>query len=319
MPTLDMPLAQLQEYKGTNPRPKNFDRYWEEALEELAQTPPMPKLVPAAFQVPGAECFHLWFNGVEEARLHALYVRPIGIEEPHPAILQFHGYSSSAGSWSEKLAYVSLGYSVASLDCRGQGGRSEDKGGTKGNTLHGHIVRGLDDVPEKLLYRQIFLDTVQLANVVMGFEEVDEKRVGAMGASQGGGLALACGALHPGIARVAAQYPYLCDYRRVWEMDLAKDAYQGLHDYFRSFDPFHVREEEVFEKLGYIDVQNLAERIRGEVLFATGLQDDICPPSTQFAAYNKIRAPKQMLLYPDFAHETLPEAADRTMLFMLKL
>ncbi len=319
MPVLDMPLAELQEYKGTNPRPKDFDRYWEDALAELAQTPAMPKLVPAAFQVPGAECFHLWFNGVGEARLHALYVRPVEVEEPHPAVLQFHGYAGNAGSWSEKLSYVALGYSVASLDCRGQGGRSEDKGGTKGNTLHGHIIRGLDDTPDKLLYRQIFLDTVQLANVVMEFEEVDAKRVGAMGGSQGGALALACAALHSGVARVAAQYPFLCDYRRVWEMDLAKDAYQELHDYFRKFDPLHLKEEETFTNLGYIDIQNLAERISGEVLFATSLQDSVCPPSTQFAAYNKIRASKQMLLYPDFGHELLPEAADRTMLFMLKL
>ena len=48
----------------------------------------------------------------------------------------------------------------------------------------------------------------------------------------------------------------------------------------------------------------------------TGLMDTICPPSTQFAAYNKIRAKKSMVLYPDFAHEGLPGAHDRIFNFM---
>ena len=60
------------------------------------------------------------------------------------------------------------------------------------------------------------------------------------------------------------------------------------------------REDEIFTKLGYIDIQHLASRIKGRVLWGIGLMDEICPPSTQFAAYNKISAPKDMLIYPDF-------------------
>ena len=73
----------------------------------------------------------------------------------------FHGYSGDAGDWVSKLGYAALGHTVAALDCRGQGGSSEDRGGVTGWTLRGHIIRGLDDAPEKLLYRQIFLDTAQ--------------------------------------------------------------------------------------------------------------------------------------------------------------
>ena len=58
--------------------------------------------------------------------------------------------------------------------------------------------------------------------------------------------------------------------------------------YFRKFDPLHEREAAIFEKLGYIDVQYLCPRIRSEVFMGVGLMDTICPPSTQFAAYNKI-------------------------------
>ena len=280
---------------------------------------PQVELVKSDFQVPFADCFDLYFTGVRGARIHAKYLRPKNVSEPHPAILQFHGYSGHCGDWTEKLSYVANGYSVAAMDARGQGGKSEDVGGVIGNPLRGHIIRGLDDKPENLLFRHIYLDTAQLAAIIMAMPEVDETRVGAMGGSQGGALTIACACLEPRIKRLAPVYPFLCDYRRVWNMDLAKNAYEELSQYFRNFDPQHKREDEIFMRLGYIDLQNLVKRIKGEVLMATGLMDVVCPPSTQFAAYNKITAPKQMSIYPDFGHEHLPGFSDETYQFMLGL
>ena len=99
-------------------------------------------------------------------------------------------------------------------------------------------------------------------------------------------------------------------------MDLAKDAYDELRAYFRLFDPLHTREDEIFTRLGYIDVQHLAGRIKGEVMLAVGLMDTVCPPSTQFAAYNKITAKKSLVIYPDFGHEGLPGVQDKIFGFM---
>lgn len=319
MPMLDMPLEQLRRYEGINPRPDDFDAYWERALQELDATAAEVELVPSAFQVPTADCFDLYFTGVRGARIHAKYIRPKNVPEPHAALLQFHGYSGNAGDWADKLSYASLGYSVFSMDCRGQGGGSEDRGGVKGNTLNGHIIRGLDGEPDDLLFRQIFLDTAQLARIAMDMPEVDAERIGATGWSQGGALTIACAALEPRVKRLAPVYPFLSDYRRVWEMDQAKDAYAELRNYFRLFDPQHKREQEIFTRLGYIDIQNLAPRIQGETLLGVGLMDSICPPSTQFAAYNKITAPKSLEIYPDFGHEGLPGLNDRILQFMQEL
>jgi cephalosporin-C deacetylase len=100
-------------------------------------------------------------------------------------------------------------------------------------------------------------------------------------------------------------------------MDLAKDAFAELKEYFRHYDPTHQHEAETFKSLGYIDIQHLAPRIRGEILWFVGLMDTICPPSTQFAAYNKISAPKSLVIYPDFGHEGLPQSGDKTFEFMM--
>ncbi|MCJ7822360.1 MAG: acetylxylan esterase [Armatimonadetes bacterium] len=319
MPLFEMSLQELKQYQGRNPRPDDHDAYWEAALGEMHAVDPQVELIPHDLHVPSAECFDLYFTGVGGARVHAKYLRPKGGTDPHAAVLQFHGYSGNSGEWADKLSYVGQGLSVAALDCRGQGGKSEDAGGVKGNTLRGHIIRGLDDAPARMLYRQIFLDTAQLARIVMDMPEVDAGRVGATGGSQGGGLTLACAALEPRVARAAPLCPFLCDYQRVWEMDLAEGAYEELKAYFRLFDPRHEREDEVFTKLGYIDAQHLAPRIRAEIMMATGLMDTICPPSTQFAAYNKITSEKRVLLYPDFAHEGYPGAGDAVFEFMVGL
>jgi RNA polymerase sigma factor (sigma-70 family) len=175
------------------------------------------------------------------------------------------------------------------------------------------------DTPEKLAFRQIFLDTAQLAKIVAGFPEVDPDRLGAAGGSQGGALCIACAALAPEIKRLAPIHPFLSDYLRVWQMDLAVNAYEELKYYFRIIDPLHEREQEVFTKLGYIDVQYLAPRIQGKVMMAITLMDTICPPSTQFAVFNKIQSPKEAVIYHDYAHERLPRFQDKTFEFLTQL
>ena len=319
MPLVDMPMKELLAYNGVNPRPADFDAYWEDALAEMHALGTDAELVPSPFQVPGAECFDLYFTGVGGARVHAKYLRPAGGKRPAPCVLCFHGYTGSAGDWADKLSFVSMGFAVMAMDARGQGGSSEDLTPVKGTTLNGHIIRGLDDAPEKLLFRSVFLDTAQLARIAMAREEIDGTRVAACGGSQGGALTVACAALEPGVVRLAPEYPFLSDYKRTWEMDLATDAYAELRTFFRHHDPLHLREEELFTKLGYIDIQYLAHRIRGKVLWGVGLMDTICPPSTQFAAYNKITAPKQLLVYPDFGHEGLPGFNDAAHSFFAEL
>ncbi len=312
MPILDLPFDQLAVYNGRNPKPADFDAYWQRALAQMHAVDPKIEFRPAAFRTPHVDCFDLYFAGVGGARIHAKFLRPKNAPARScPAVCMFHGYSGNAGDWMDKLAWAGAGYVVAAMDCRGQGGTSEDITPVRGTTHRGHIVRGLDDPdPQNLLFRSIFLDAAQLAGLVLNMPEVDPKRVFATGGSQGGGLTLACAALEPRIAKAAPEYPFLCDYRRVWEMDQAKEAYKELADFFRRHDPRHRREEEIFTRLGYIDCQHLAPRIKARVLMGIGLMDPICPPSTQFAAYNKVIAPKQHAVYPDFGHEILPDWAD---------
>lgn len=318
MGLFDLPVEKLLTYGGRTPCPADFDAYWEDGLAQMAAVDPSPALTQAEFEHPMLDCFHLTFTGTGGARVYAKYLRPKAIAGTLPAILCFHGYSGASEGWAALSMWAAAGFCVAAIDVRGQGGRSQDVGGVTGNTLQGQIIRGLEEQdPRKLLFRHIFLDTALLARVVSGFPEVDATRLAARGGSQGGGLTMACAALAD-IKAAAPAYPFLSDYQRVWELDLAEDAYVELKQYFRRFDPTHSRQQEIFTKLGYIDIQHLAKRIKGKVHMFTGLMDKICPPSTQFACYNKITSQKTVTFYPDFGHEHLPGMDDTVLQWFVK-
>jgi cephalosporin-C deacetylase len=320
MPALDFPLSELKEYKGISPKPVGFDTYWEGALRELDALDLSYTLEDSEFSAPGVVCKYLYFTGVGGARVCCKFLRPENPAGRIPGIAVFHGYSTNSGGWVDKLPYAYAGYAVLAMDVRGQMGMSDDNLIVPGNTMGGHIIRGLAGFePKNLFFRNVYLDTAATARILMGMDIVDENRVGAMGGSQGGALTLTCAALEPRVKMNASMYPFLSDYRRTWEMDLFKDAYDELAKFIRHLDPRHQRIDEMFETLGYIDICNLTPRIKGESYMFLTLQDRICPPSTQFAAYNNIKGKKSCEIYPNHGHESLPHSAELIFEFFKKL
>ena len=105
----------------------------------------------ADFQCSFADCYDMTFDGVGGARIYAKYVRPKKQAEKQPALVKFHGYSRSSGDWFDLLPYAAEGFHIAAMDCRGQAGKSQDTSVVNGNTLEGHIIRGLEDGPRHLL------------------------------------------------------------------------------------------------------------------------------------------------------------------------
>ena len=312
-----MDLATLKDYKGITPVPEDFDAYWDRVLKDLAAVKPEADFTLADFQLPNAECYDLYFTGVNGARIYAKHVRPKNVTGKVPAVFLYHGYTASSPEWCDLMQYPAAGFAVFAMDCRGQGGKSEDVGGVKGNTYQGHIIRGaFEDDPDKLLYRAIILDAVELIQIGAAQSYVDNGKLYTQGGSQGGGLALAGAALVPEVAKVSAMFPFLSDYKAQYEQ--RGFAFNELHDYFRMFDPRHERETELFTKLGYIDVKNLCPRVKAKVLMFTGLEDTAVPPAGHFAAYNNLNCEKKHILYPEYGHEALRGAGNTTLQFFLE-
>ena len=66
-------------------------------------------------------------------------------------------------------------------------------------------------------------------DIIKEFDYIDKNKIGAMGYSQGGGIALALAALNTDIRKVFAVYPFLSDYKRCWDMDTGA-AYEEIKD-----------------------------------------------------------------------------------------
>jgi cephalosporin-C deacetylase-like acetyl esterase len=139
----------------------------------------------------------------------------------------------------------------------------------------------------------------------------DLSRVYVNGASQGGGMGIACCALNADlIAKASILYPFLSDYRKVYELGADEIAYEGIRYYARWFDPDGTREDTWFGKLAYVETNHFAHLVRCPVLFGTGLADTVCPPATQCAVYNELSCEKERLLYPGKGHEEIQDFDD---------
>ncbi|MBC5625564.1 acetylxylan esterase [Clostridium sp. NSJ-49] len=318
MPIVDMPLERLREYKGTNTLPRDFSEFWNERINEVKNHPLKYKITESEIRgFEGCEFLELWFKGIDGGKVYAKYIRP-KTDEDVPLILQFHGYPGASRGWFEQLSFVGMGCAIIAMDCPGQGGNGDSFTNMKGTTVSGHIVAGLDGDICNMYYVKLFQNASILCRIVKELNGIDKERIYANGASQGAGIALVCAALNPIIKKCAALYPFLSDYKRVWDMDLDMIAYEGLRYYSRWFNSMNDKEDEMFTKLGYIDVHNFADMINCEVLFGTGLMDNVCPPSTQFAIYNNIGSKKKHIIFPDYTHEEIGEFDDMLIDFFLK-
>ena len=130
MGLFDLPVSELYNYQGLNPKPDDFDAYWQRALDEMNALDPSVALEPA-YVHPAFECDDLYFTGTGGARIYAKFVIPKKAVFPVPAVLTFHGYTGSSADWSFLFNIAASGYAVAALDARGQGGKRERSGVTR--------------------------------------------------------------------------------------------------------------------------------------------------------------------------------------------
>lgn len=246
--------------------------------------------------------YEIEFESLDGSLIYAKYIRPAK-KNKFSLVLEFHDYKQASRGWHHLTRYAGIGYGVLAMDCRGQGGKSSDLNKAKGPTVSGHIIKGIDDEIDNMYYINTYCDAYLLSKIAQNLDDVDSQKLITFGKGQGGALALVVASLNKNIKKCSMQYPFLADFKRVWDMDLDKEAYDGIRYYFKWFDSMHIRELEFFKKLSYIDVVNFARNLNCEVLMGTGLLDEVCPPSTQYAIFNNIKCKKTHLIFHKYGHE----------------
>jgi cephalosporin-C deacetylase len=251
------------------------------------------------------------FSGGAGDRVRAWYIKPSG-GAVTSTVVKFIGYGGGRGVPTEHLLLPALGYALLVMDSRGQGGRwttgaTADGGGTgPENSLV--MTRGIT-TPEEYYYTRMFVDAALAVDTARELAGSPEARIAVSGGSQGGALALAAAALRADAVLVChADVPFLCDIQRA--ITLAPHApYTEIPEFLAENVDLIPR---ALDTLRYIDCALLARRITAATLVSVGLMDDICPPSTVFAAYNEINATaKEIAVYPYSGHSGPRAHAER--------
>jgi len=190
------------------------------------------------------------------------------------------------------------------MDTRGQGsawshGDTPDLEVAGGNPQYpGFMTRGILR-PETYYYRRVFTDACRAIEAAQVFEDVDPARVAVTGASQGGGIAIAAAALSPAVKVAMPDVPFLCQFRRAATLTDV-NPYLELQRYLMAHRD---QVDQVFATLSYFDGMNFAARAQAKALFSVALMDDVCLPSTVFAAYNHWAGEKAIRMYAFNRHE----------------
>ncbi|WP_432896910.1 acetylxylan esterase [Micromonospora matsumotoense] len=299
----------LRRYTPTVVEPVDFDAFWRTTLDGARTRPVLVDVRPHPTDLRLVDTWDVTFAGFDGDPVRAWYTRPAGVDAPLPAVVEYAGYGRGRGLPHERLTWPVAGYAHLLMDNRGQSGLHG-----AGDTPDPHGVSGgpwpatwgiLD--PHDYHYRRLITDAVRAVEAVHALPGVDPARVAAVGNSQGGGLALAVAGLRDDLAALLTTAPFLCDVQR--GIELTDAAPYG--EIARYLAVHRQVEEAVRHTLSYVDGVTFARRAIAPAHFGIGLRDNVCPPSTGFAAYNQYgaangrpEAPSRHLhTYPFNGHE----------------
>jgi cephalosporin-C deacetylase len=302
MAQFDLSLPELERYRANLQVPSDFDEFWATTLQQARAVAEPPQFTAVDNGLRQVDTYDVTFSGFAADPVKAWLHLPAGASGPLPAVVQYLGYSGGRGLSHEVGMWSLAGYAHLVVDTRGQGwgrtaGATPDPGGS-GPAAPGYLTRGITD-PRDYYYRRVFTDAVLAVDAVRSHEAVAAGTIALTGMSQGGGIALAAGALCDDIAAVMPDVPFLCDFARAITL-VDTDPYDEIVTYLRVHRG-HV--EQVHRTLSYFDGVAMASRGSAPALFSVGLMDDTCPPSTVYAAHNAWAGPRQIRVYPFNGHE----------------
>ena len=285
MALFDLPLDELRSYRSASTEPEDFDAFWAKTLQEAREHDLDARFEPVETHLKTVKVFDVTFAGFGGHPIKGWLTLPAWANAPLPAVVEFVGYGGGRGLPHTHLLWASAGFAHFVMDTRGQGsawGGGDTPDPVGGAPAYpGFMTRGIDD-PENYYYRRVFTDGVRAVEAARSHPLVDAARTAAVGGSQGGGITIAVGGLVPDLAAVAPDVPFLCDFPRSTTIT-DRHPYREIGNYLKTH---RGRSEQVHRTLSYFDGVHFAARGRAPALFSAALDDQTCPPSTVFAAYN---------------------------------
>lgn len=286
--------------------PADFESFWAEGKEELAKVPMDPKMIHIPERsTEKVDVYHVNFQNIRNSRIYGVLTVPKG-EGKFPALLQVPGagirpYSGDIGRAARGAIVLQIGIHGIPIDMS-----PEVYNNLISGALSGYWNFNVQD-KDIYYYKRVYLGCVRAVDFLVSLPQYDGQNLAVSGGSQGGALAITTAALDPRVKFLSSFYPALSDmtgylHQRAggWPHILAP-ANQKYYNFPKAI-----------ETLSYYDVVNFARILKTPGFYSWGFNDDTCPPTSYYSAYNQIKAPKEVFVVPETGHWTYPEQSAKS-------
>lgn len=297
----------------TQQLPDDFREFWETAKAEAAKVPMdarlrlLPERCTATVDVYEVDIQ----NYQPGARLYGILAKPRA-EGKYPAILQVPG--AGIRPYGGLIGLAEKGVITLQIGIHGIPVTDEAKLYTSlsAGALKGYPFFNLDD-RDQYYYKRVYLGCVRAVDYLFSLPEFDGSNLAVWGGSQGGALSIITASLDDRIKGLVSFYPALCDVTGY----LHGRAGGWPHMFNAQNAPFMAKDEKI-KVSAYYDVVNFARFINVPGLYSWGYNDETCPPTSIYAAYNQIKAPKELYLVQETGHWTYGEQQEKAQEWLLK-
>lgn len=304
----------------TQTEPTDFDAFWSEQKAALAKVTVAPELAPAPeLSNDKVEAFYVSLQNVGgwqgASRIHGVLAVPRG-PGPFPALLGVPG--AGVRPYKGLIALAEKGLITLQIGIHGIPVNLPP-------AVYDNLGRGaladynrfnLDD-RARYYYRRVYLGCLRANDYLTAHPKWDGKNLIVMGGSQGGQLSIVTAALDARVTALAADYPaysdvtgYLHGRAGGWP-GLFKPGADGVPLKLAANHPQLVT-------TGYYDAVNFARRLKVPGHYSWGYNDETCPPTSMFALYSVITAPKQLRIAPQQGHAAIPSQTQPAQAWVLQ-
>lgn len=285
-------MSQFEPYS-----PEDLDEFWQEIASDSQHVPlELQRSFRSTFELDGFLVETISFRGSFGADLHGWLAYPDGARRL-PAFIWIPPYGRESllpNQYGVREGHVSLSLNLHGLPAFHQ---------EKYTVSRGYFAQGVEE-PTTWIFREMILNTMVAVRLLATLSEVDEDRIGAMGMSQGGGMAMWLGAFCPQVKAVCADMPFL----GAMKFALSKNAYRYPLKELTDWADGHTLGMEIVQNtVSYFDTLNLATRCKVPTQISMGLKDPACRPEAVEAIFGSVAAQQKRLLTYDWGHDWHPD------------
>jgi len=290
----------------TQTNPTDFDAFWTAGKAALAKIPVDAKLTPLPdYGNSAVECSQVNLQnigaGIAPSRLYGILCEPKAPGK-YPALLSVPGagvrpYRGLAAMAAHGIVTLQIGIHGVPVTLDQSVYDSLGAG-----ALNGYNTFGLDH-RDRYYFRRVYLGCVRANDFLTSHPKWDGTNLAVTGGSQGGALSIVTAALDPRVRGLAAYYPALADVT-----GYLQNRAGGWPHMFRATEgPLAHRSPDKIATTAYYDVVNFARRVTVPGFYTWGFNDETCPPTSMYSAYNVIPGRKQLTLALETGHNNIPE------------